>query len=303
MLTIQDLGLSILGDSPKKFYILGGAEYGIKDKYIDILVSKIGPRIEYDSVMDVVELMSRCQILPLPSQVYIVRYDKAFLSALTKDLAEKILRLDIIGTLVLVYEDEKDINKLDKFFPDNTAEVSAIDIKHMSKYLASDFPDLDKKTIEYAAKNSGNYYQAKNICRCLNIIHDKTLLTEKQMISLFGIQDKYSNDDLQIAIATRDFNSLMKILEHYDGDLQSILYQILRVMVELDKCFDAKYANSPIKKYAKNWSRADVYWMFNHTYNAIKDLRSGCTVEVPDLITYLGALMTFKQVPSVGVLK
>ena len=44
MLSIQDLGLSILGDSPKNFYILGGIEYGIKDKYIEILESKIGPR-------------------------------------------------------------------------------------------------------------------------------------------------------------------------------------------------------------------------------------------------------------------
>ena len=39
MLSIQEVGLSILGDSPKKFYILGGSEYGIKDKYIEILVS------------------------------------------------------------------------------------------------------------------------------------------------------------------------------------------------------------------------------------------------------------------------
>ena len=35
MLTIQDLGLSIMGDTPKNLYILGGSEYGIKDKYID----------------------------------------------------------------------------------------------------------------------------------------------------------------------------------------------------------------------------------------------------------------------------
>ena len=303
MLSIQDLGLSILGDAPKNFYILGGSEYGIKDRYIEVLVSKIGPKLEYANVLDVVDLMSRCQLLPLPDQVYVVRYDNTFLSALTTDLAERILRLDIIGTLILIYEEDKDIAKLDKFFPDNTAIVSNIDVKHMSKYLAGDFPSLDKKTIEYAAKNAENYYQAKTICRCLNFMRDKMLLTEKQIISLFGLQNNYSADDIQTAIASRNFTLLMSVIDQYDGDPQGILYQILRVLIELDKCFDGKYVNSPLKKYAKQWTRADVYFMFNHTYAAIKELRSGSTADVRDLLIYLAALMSFKQIPNLEVLR
>ena len=303
MLSIQDVGLSILGDNPKNFYILGGAEYGIKEKYIDVLVSKIGSTVQYDSVSEVVDLMSKYHIIPLQPHVYVVRYDKKFVSMVTKDSASKILSLNIVGALVLLYEDDKDVNKLDKLFPDNTAMITAIDTKLMMKYLKSDFPDLDKQTIEYASKHSVNYYQAKNICRCLNCIKNKILLTEKQIVSLFDIQESYSNNALQIAIADRNFNALVYIAEHYEGDLQNVLYQILRVMIELDKIQNSKYSNSPLKDYAKKWTRPDIYWMFNHTYDAIKSLRSGYTVEVIDLITYLGALMVFKSIPDINLVK
>ena len=245
--------------------------------------------------------MSKHHILPLQPQVYVVRYDKDFVSK-AKDLASRILSLDIVGTLVLVYEDEKDLNKLDKLFPDNTASIDSIDIKHMSKYLKSDFPDLDDQTISYATKHSLNYYQAKNICRCLNCIKNKVILSEKQIVSLFDIQPTYSNNDVQIAVADRNFNALVYIAEHYDGDPQNILYQILRTMIELDKIQNSKYSNSPLKAYAKKWTKPDIYWMFQHTYEAIKSLRSGYTVDVSDLITYLGALLVFKNIPEMRLL-
>lgn len=303
MLSIQDVGLSILGDTPKKFYILGGSEYGVKEKYIDILVSKIGSVVQYNTVSEVVDMMSKYHIIPLQPHVYVVRYDKNFVSSASKDMASKILSMSIVGVLVLVYEDDKDTNKLDKLFPDNTAMITAIDSKLMAKYLKSDFPELDKQTIEYASKHSANYYQAKNICRCLDCIKDTVLLTERQMVSLFDIQESYSNNDLQIAIADRNFNAFVYIAEHYDGDLQNVLYQILRVMIELDKIQNSKYSNSPLKEYSKKWTRADIYWMFNHTYDAIKSLRSGYVVEIIDLITYLGALMGFKNIPEMSLLK
>jgi len=302
MLSIQEIGLSILGDNPKNFYILGGTEYGIKDKYIEILISKIGAKIEYATVMEVVDLMSKHHIIPLQPQVYIVRYDKGFGSSVTKELAARILALNIIGTLVLVYEDEKDLNKLDKVFPDNTASIDSIDVKHMVKYLKSDFPDLDEQTIGYAANHSVNYYQAKNICRCLNCIKGNVILSERQIVSLFDIKTTYSNNDVQVAIASRNFNAFVYIAEHYDGDPQNILYQILRVMIELDKIQNSKYSNSPLKDYSKNWTKPDIYWMFQHTYEAIKSLRSGYTVEILDLLTYLGSLMVFKTIPDMKLL-
>ena len=59
MLSIQDVGLSVFSDSPKKLYILGGSEYGIKERYIDILVDNVGAKLEYDSVEDIIGIMSK----------------------------------------------------------------------------------------------------------------------------------------------------------------------------------------------------------------------------------------------------
>ena len=58
MLTIQELGLSIMGDSPKNFYVLGGSEFGIKEKYIDIVsfesaVSKVSEFLANQTVFKV----------------------------------------------------------------------------------------------------------------------------------------------------------------------------------------------------------------------------------------------------------
>ena len=302
MLSIQDVGLSIFSNTPKNFYILGGAEYGIKDKYLEILISKIGPKVEYGTVAEVIEQLSKYQLIPLPSQVYVVRYDKSFVNT-AKDLADKILSLEIDGTLVLIYEDEKDLNKLDKVFPDNTASIDAIGVKNMTKYLKSDFEGLNSKYIDCVANNATNYYQAKNICTCLNTLSDGITLSEKQIIALFDLHPESANNEIQVAIASRNFGEFMALLDNYSGDLQGVLYQILRVMVELDKVQSSKYSNSPLKSYAKNWKPVDIYYMFNHTYEAIKAMRSGYTVDVLDLITYLGALMVFKNIPEVRLLK
>lgn len=302
MLSIQDLGLSIFSDTPKKLYILGGAEYGVKDKYIEVLVAKFGNKIEYDTVTEVVDFLSGYHIIPVEPCVYVIRYDKTYVSAVNKVLADKLQSLSFDGTIVLLYEDTKDLTKMDKFFPENTASIDGVDLKHMVKYLKSDFPDINAQSAEFAAKYATNYYHAKNICRCLYAIQDKLILSEKQIVSLFDINLSYDNEDLQVAIASRNFNALMYIADHYDGDLQNILYQILRVVIELDKCQNGKYTKSNLSKYAKLWERADIYWMFNHTYEMIKSIRSGYPVDVQDAIIYLGALMKFKNIPETRLL-
>lgn len=302
MLTIQDLGLSIMGDTPKNLYILGGAEYGIKDKYIDILCSKIGPQIQYPDFLSVLDLMTGFRIIPLQPQVYVIRYDKSFFSKLGPALVDKFNSLNIIGTIVLIYEDDSDISKLDKHFPNNTAIINAIDPKHMAKYLSQDFPDLDQTTIKYAATRSRNYYQAKNICRCLNCIKDEILLSEAQIASLFDLNTYKTEEDIQLAVASRNFRDYILAIDNYDGDQARILYTILRTMIELDKIMDNKYTDSPLKKYVKEWTRPDVYYMFNHTYRILQSLRQGVTANIEDILIYLGALFKFQRIPDLEVL-
>lgn len=303
MLTIQDLGLSIMGDTPKNFYILGGAEFGIKERYIDILTSKIGKRIEYSNMIELLASMEKKQMFPVPPSVYVIRYDKLFLSKLNAELAQRVNKCKINGCVVLIYESDSDINKAEKFFPDNTSIVMHIDSKFIIKYLKADFPGLKDEYCVIAAKVANDYYQAKNICRCLYSLQDKYTLTEGQIKYLFGMDTTYSDNDIMLAVANKDFASLVYMSEHYDGDIQNILYLMLRTMLELDKCLDNKYASSIVQKASKAWTRYDVYFFFNHVYNALKQLRLGYINDPSLYIVYLAALLRFKQIPNLAVLQ
>ena len=302
MLTIQDLGLSIMGDSPKSMYILGGTEFGIKEKYIDILCSKIGNRIEYANTLDLIASMEKKQMIPIPPAVYVIRYDKVFISKLNAELAQRINKCKINGCIVLIYETDAEINKCDKFFPENTAAVMHIDSKFIIKYLKSDFPNLKEEYFKIVANIASDYYQAKNICRCIYSIQDNYTLTEGQIKYLFGMDTTYSDNDIMLAIANKDFASLVYMSEHYDGDIQNILYLMLRTMIELDKCLDNKYNSSIVQKASKYWTRYDVYFFFNHVYNALKQLRLGYTNDPSLYIVYLAALLRFKNIPNLQAL-
>jgi len=305
MLTIQELGLSIMGDTPKNFYILGGTEFGIKEKYIDILESKIGKRIEHSSVVDLIASMEKKQLIPIPPSVYVIRYDKTFLSKLSEkngEFAQRIKKCNINGCIVLIFEADGDVTKCDKFFPENTAIVNHIDTKFIIKYLKSDFPELKDEYCKISANVASDYYQAKNIARCLYSIQDKVTLSEGQIKYLFGLDTTYTDSDLMMAVANRDFTSLVYMSEHFEGDIQNILYTILRTMIELDKCLDNKYTQSPLQKVSKQWTRYDVYWMFNHTYKALKQLREGYSSDASLYIIYLAALLRFKNIPSIQAL-
>lgn len=302
MLSIQDVGLSIMSDTPKKLYFLGGAEYGIKEKYIEILESKVGPKMEYSGVLELISFMSKKHLIPLTPQVYIIRYDKVFISKLTKEVADNLLKLKIVGTVVAIYNDDTAINKLDKFFPGNTAMINAVDYKHIAKYLKSDFPNLDDTTIYNISKNTTDYYKAKNIARCLNCIQGEINLSEKEICSLFGLTDIATMESIQEAIASRNYVEFVHLVDNFEGDLNQIIYLFMNTMTEFDKLLDNKYANSPVKKYADKWTRSDVYYMFNHAYKVLDNIRSGSTVNVQDMLLYLGALMKFQNIPDLEVL-
>lgn len=304
MLSIQDVGLSIMGDTPKSLYFLGGPEYGVKFKYINILASKLGSIQEFSGMMSFISFMSKIHIIPMQSHVYVIRYDKEFISKLNADLADTLTHLDILGTVVVLYDDEASIRKLNKFFPDNVAVINYVDSKYLIKYLKADFPDLNPKIFKFIAANIQDYYQARLVAGCLNCVRNTPAgnMTESEISSLFGLVPTVSNSDIQIAVASRNYVDYLNLLDNYDRDYNSIIYIILNTMSELDKVLDNKFANSPVKKFGDKWTRADVYCMFNQTYYVLDVLRNGFHVDIKDMLIYLGALLRFQQIPDVGVL-
>lgn len=304
MLSIQDLGLSIMSDSPKSLYIVGGQEYGVKDKYIDRLTAFYGRKEEYPTVEGLVNFLSVKHLIPLEPTLYIVRYDETFVSSVSSALVQKINKLKVNGTIFCIYSDKKSTDKLDKFFPDNVAVIEAVNPKFIEKYLHSDFPELSDRLIQIATKCCTNYGHARTICKSL-VCADKSKIgsmTDSQISFLFGCSDSSLEADIQQAIAARNFPLAVSLVERYENDANNLVYTILQTMIDMEKILTSKYSDSPLKDYAKLWKLEDVYNMFMNTYAELQKLRSNTSTDIKSSLVYLFGLFTFRDIPSVEVM-
>ena len=304
MRPIQDVGSEILTNNPRSFYIFGGTEYGIKCRYLSILQAYYhNEYVEINSVSDIINIMSTKHIIPLKPTLYVCRYDESFVSALNESLASKIKSLKIIGTVVCLYEAEKHITKLDKYLPDYVVRIDSVSLPHMIRYLHSDFPGLPDKLIEIAATSAKNYGDAQNMCRCMRTIPLEELfsLSDVQVMQLFGKSNQTSEDDIKLGIASRNLSHLLRLLDNYP-ELDNIYYTILSTMVELDKITSNTYASSPLREYAKRWTKEDIYNLFMLTYEELKKSRTYSTDTYNSLI-YLFSMLKFQTVPSVEAME
>lgn len=299
MLTIQDLGMQILNHEPQKFYIFGGSEYGIKMRYVDELKKFYGDSEEHTSVSDLINLMNTKHIIPLKPKVYVVRYDEVFQSQLNEKLAARIRSSKIVGTIVCIYNNQKAITKMDKFLPECTAVIDAVSPQFVFKYLKSDFPELPDRLINVALKCSTDYGQAKSICNSMTFATDEiNRLQDTEIESLFGYQSLSTQTQIRQGIAAKNFNYLLDVTSKYDGELDNIIYTILQTMIDIDKLLTSKFGNSDIRDYIKYWRPEDVYYMFMHSYQELKKLRSNSSYDVKNSLIYLFGLLKFSPIPS-----
>lgn len=300
MLTIQEVGTEILGNSPRNLYVFVGPEYGIKKKYISIIKEHYGEMKECSTMSEIIQLMSTKHFVPLKPMLYVVRYDDEFVSSLSEPAAHKLLSLKIAGTVVCIYDSEKQATKLDKFLPNNTVRIDNVNTAFKIKYLHSDFPHLPDKLINLAAEYGSDYNEAQNICSSMSQVAPEELfvLSDQQLLALFGKHSECTETEIKIGVASKNFAHLMKLAESYPGEVDSIFYTILSTLLELDKLLTNKYAQSDLREYVKRWTALDIYNMFMQTYNAIKQLRSYATDAKSSLI-YVLSLMKFSPIPSV----
>ena len=304
MISIQDVGIQILGDNPGKFYVFGGCEYGIKEKYISILKEQYGKQIEATSVKEVVEMLSKKHLIPLEPAVYVIRYDEVFVSEISDSLASKIHKLKFPGTVVCIYESLKHINKIDKYLPDCVVSIDSVSPQFISKYLHTDFPNLDDRLIEIAVKHADNYNQARNMCRSMSYVDSSFLdsMSEDTIAGFFGCSDMSTETQIRLAVAGRQFSTLIDLLDKYGEDTDRIFYAILQTMIELDKVLDNSRIQSDIKQFARNWTREDIYYMFMNTYLELKKSRSGSSYDIKLSMIYLFGLIKFQRIPSPEVM-
>lgn len=306
MRSIQDVGTEILGNEPRSFYVFGGNEYGIKQKYLSILKDHYqGQFAEVSSMSDIIGLMSTKHLIPLQPKLYIVRYDEEFVRTISDSVASKLHSLHIIGTIVCIYESDKYISKLDKFLSDDVVRMDEVNIQFKIKYLHSDFPNLPDRFISLAAKYGDNYSEAQKICRSMSAVSAEKLfsMSDDRLMKLFGKSDAVSEDLLRAGIASRNFSYLSTLLDQYDN-IDSIFYTILSTMLELEKIITNKYAQSDLREYAKRWTLQDVYNMFMQTYEMLKQSRSySASSDVKNMILYLFSLLKFQQIPDVTAME
>ena len=305
MISIQELGLSILSDSPKQFYILGGTEHGIKDKYIDKLTEFYkGEKYEYPTVQSVIDTMNTRHLIPLKPSLYVVRYDESFVFSLSEAVANKVKATRIIGTLVCIYSDEKHLAKLDKFLPEFTGQIDSVNPKFIEKYLKQDFPRLDDRSIKLAVKCASNYGHARTICKSLSNADKEVIakMSDGALEHLFGCSNEAADSDIRIGVASRNFRYLHRTLSNYEGDKDGLYYVILQTMIDMEKILTSKYSDMDIKEYKKFWKLEDIYHMFMHTYNELVKSRSSSTSSsIESSLYFLFALLTFKDIPSMEV--
>lgn len=303
MLTIQEVGSEILSNEPKHFYVFTGSEYGIKEKYIDILTNHYGKVTSVDSISELLGLMQKKHFIPLTPQLYVVRYDDDFIRNLGDESKNEISNTNIVGTIVCIYEDSKSSTKLEKYLSDYTVNIGHVDDKFVFKYLKLDFPNIPDRLISVCVKLGSNYGHSKNIARCMSRcdVNELFELSDYELSELFGANLYTTDSDIKLGFASRNFKQLLDIINKYEGNLDSILYNMMSTLVELEKIHYNKYCESDIRKYSDKWQLEDIYNMFMQIYRELERNRS-VNSNISNSLVYLAALTQFRVVPDVEVL-
>lgn len=299
MRSIQDVGLEIFEHKPKKFYIFCGDEYGIKSRYLDMLKDAYnGEYKSYDSLFELIKMLSTKRLIPLPPMLHVIRYDLDFLSKLNNEFQNVVKNLNFKGTIVLIYQDKKDCQKASKYLDEYCVSIDKVSDKFVQKYIHQDFPNLSQRLTKLAVDCSTDYNQARMIAKSLSTLteEDTKRIVDKQLIELFKDPSASTESMLRQGVAARNFTYCLNVIDRYES-LDNVYYTILQTLIDIDKCMDSKYANSDVRKYIKAWTRYDVYTMFDNVYEELKISRSK-SVDMYSSIVSLLALLTFKQIPQ-----
>ena len=303
MITIQEFGTEIMQQKPRKFYAFCGTEYGVKKKYLDI-ISKIysGRKVEMESVDKALKMMSVKKMIPLQPTLYVIRYDNAFLKDLDK-YVKVIQKANIIGTIVVIYDTDTAEYRCDKLIPNNLVIFEPVDIKFIFKYLKNDFPELEDNVINTVLTIVHDYISAYNICYSLNSVdrNIRVCLDQDSIRRTFCSDQSVDISMIKYGIAARDARYCFNLLYQYDGAADTIVYQILSALLEIEKCLVYKKGGSYAMKHINAWSIYDVQGMFQNLYDLLVKSRSSESVDLRHGIECVIASMSYSPIMRIAV--
>lgn len=298
--------MQVLTGNPKPFYVFIGSEYGIKEKYLENLKSYYNNVVEVGNVADVLEIMSKKHIIPLNPTLYIVRYDEEFLRTLDKKSNDKLKKVEskIIGTVICIYEIQKQSDKCAKYLPDFTASFDSVSSEFIKKYLKSDFPELDSSVIDFAVQLRGDYRSAYNICASLKYADSDELskYDGNRIAAILGSNFSMSEKQFRYGVASRNFAYCLSVIDSFNGQNDMLLYTFLSTLIDLEKLISNPKQQSDLKQYVSCWNTSDVYYLFMHVYSELEKSRMLSTYDVYSGLLYLISLLQYSPVPEVGVL-
>ena len=294
MRDLKDVACEIFNDTPSKLYILCGEEYGVKREYIEMLKRHYGDFSELSSVDTILTYFRTKHLIPPVPKLYIIRYDEDFVKSLNSGTSAMLDHINIIGTIVLVYEDGKHESALANYLPDYTTHVSTMHEKFIKKHLLSLFPDRMAEFIEHTDFRRLNYSEAYNLVLSASSLPDTELYSEEErnLVCDLSPVPQVTSDEFAFAFANKDFSSCAYIIQVYTGNLTDLFYSMCSVLIDLEAAL-SEPNRAKSRKYGKSaskWNLRTVVTMFDMVYNHIKSSRTDVSMDMRDTLLYLSEM-------------
>ena len=260
---------------------------------------------EISSLEELITLMTTKRLIPLEPKLYIVRYDEDFISSVNEKTAATIAAMNIVGTVVCIYQEDKHTRKCDKYLGDYTVSFSTVSPEYIIKYLTKDFPSLPESFIKLAVELRPDYQGASMLCYSMSVVPNKSISSTSQasITHAFGCDSHLGETQLKIGIASRNFEFILSVLDNYQDDLGAAYYVILSTMIEMEKILTSKYKTTQgLAAYKSCWTLESVYFVFMHTFEELQKIRTYTSFDVYDSLVYIAGLLQFTQIPSVEVM-
>lgn len=218
-MNLLELCNSLLKKEFRNFYVFAGAEYTILDIYIQKVADGIGANIiETDTVDSVYRNLDRRNLFDSGKQLYLVRYDKEFLTeeSIWKDIVKKLERAK--ATLIIKYSDLDARSKFHKTFDEYITEFQPLSVEVLTKYIKNDV-DLTDKCCKYLCDITHNDYGRI----LLEIDKIRSLASFRSMSDMDAFKECYNYGAFYIDVEGEMFDLIDAIL---DRDVKSV-YELL----------------------------------------------------------------------------
>ena len=288
MLTIQEVGNEILTNNPRKFYIFCGAEGGVKDMYLEHLQTYYNNhKVTLDTFEELADQLRFEPLISIPT-LYIIRYDKDFLSKISEKTADLISDLYIDGTVVMIYSENANA-KLSKYLGDYTIDISPLSEPLKVKYLVKEFPQISEILIQAVVRLAPTYLTAKNVCISISNLPNMQIndLSAEDIDNLFIIRAGADENAIRNDIYCRDVVKALKDFDSYADDKNFLFYNIMNTMTALEK------------QNNRAWSKADIINLNDLAYRFLIYSRTA-TADLYNLLVMLFCSMGLSPVPAIG---